>query len=51
MSNNFQALEIYVQTNIASCVLGTRNVFGVPKLLVGILSSKVGWNFLYKTLL
>ena len=43
MSNNFQALEIYVQANIASCVWGTRNVFGVPKLPIGILPSKVGW--------
>ena len=31
MSNNFQALEIYVQTNIASCVLGHPKCFRRPK--------------------
>ena len=29
-------------TKLASCVLGTRNVFGIPKLPVGIPPSKVG---------
>ena len=31
MSNNFQALEIYVQANIASCVLGRPKCFRRPK--------------------
>ena len=31
MSNNFQALEIYVQANIASCVLGHPKCFRRPK--------------------
>ena len=31
MSNNFQALEIYVQANIASCVLGHPKCFRHPK--------------------
>ena len=31
MCNNFQALEIYVQTNIASCVLGRPKCFRHPK--------------------
>ena len=31
MCNNFQALEIYVQTNIASCVLGHPKCFRRPK--------------------
>ena len=31
MSNNFQALEIYVQANIASCVLGRPKCFQRPK--------------------
>ena len=31
MCNNFQALEIYVQANIASCVLGHPKCFRRPK--------------------
>ena len=31
MCNNFQALEIYVQANIASCVLGRPKCFRRPK--------------------
>ena len=31
MWNNFQALEIYVQVNIASCVLGHPKCFQRPK--------------------
>ena len=31
MCNNFQALEIYVQANIASCVLGHPKCFRHPK--------------------
>ncbi len=31
MSNNFQALEIHVQANIASCVLGHPKCFRRPK--------------------
>ena len=31
MSNNFQALGIYVQANIASCVLGHPKCFRRPK--------------------
>ena len=31
MSNNFQALEIYVLANIASCVLGHPKCFRRPK--------------------
>ena len=42
MSNNFQALEFYVQANIASCVLGHPKCFRRPKTPIGILPSKVG---------
>ena len=31
MCNNFQALEMYVQANIASCVLGRPKCFRRPK--------------------
>ena len=31
MRNNFQALEVYVQANIASCVLGHPKCFRRPK--------------------
>ena len=31
MCNNFQALEIYVQANLASCVLGHPKCFRRPK--------------------
>ena len=31
MRNNFQCLEIYVQANIASCVLGHPKCFRRPK--------------------
>ena len=31
MCNNFQTLEIYVQANIASCVLGRPKCFRRPK--------------------
>ena len=31
MSNNFQALEIYVQANIVSCVLGHPKCFRHPQ--------------------
>ena len=49
MSNNFQALEIYVQANIASCVLGHPKCFRRPKTTYRYptLQSRVDLMFLY----
>lgn len=49
MSNNFQALEIYVQANIASCVLGRPKCFRRPKTtsLYPTLQSRVDLMLLY----
>ncbi len=47
MCNNFQALEFMFKRTWQVVFWGTRNVFGVPKLPIGILPSKVGrkWCF------
>ena len=49
MSNNFQALEIYVQANIASCVLGRPKCFRRPKTTCRYspLQSQVDFMLLY----
>ena len=49
MSNNFQAMEIYVQANIASCVLGRPKCFRRPKTTYRYptLQSRVELMFLY----
>ena len=49
MCNNFQALEIYVQANIASCVLGRPKCFRRPKTIYRhpTLQSRVDMVLLY----
>ena len=49
MCNNFQALEIYVQANIASCVLGRPKCFRHPKTTYRYptLQSREDMMFLY----
>ena len=49
MCNNFQALEIYVQANIASCVLGHPKCFRRPKTTCrySTLQSRVDMMLLY----
>ena len=49
MCNNFQALGIYVQANIASCVLGHPKCFRRPKTtsLYPTLQSRVDLMLLY----
>ena len=49
MCNNFQALEIYVQANIASCVLGHPKCFRRPKTTYRYptLQSRVEMMFLH----